>query len=217
MGGCFGKVDEILLTNPTQQALAFGWNTTISPLSTIMDSGFRGTLRYALVTFAKKESVELALSTKINHPQPYQCPSAPHGMNKWLSDYKTARPEVSKLNDMVNMFMQAFDQRTDEEKKNKISTKRGLSQPDEEGWIHVSYKNKRKRRRRLRNYNRDNIEWAKEPRASKKKRKKEKVVYFYKFEERQKKQEKLALLKRRFQEDKKKLAKMKAQRKFKPF
>ncbi len=43
------------------------------------------------------------------------------------------------------------------------------------------------------------------------------VVHFYKFHERQKKQEQLLLLRKKFEEDKLKLAAMKAQRKFKPF
>lgn len=96
--------------------------------------------------------------------------------------------------------MEAFDKRNATEKRGRAP------EVDEEGWTLVKGTNKR----------RINLE-QKEVARDKRKDKKRQLLHFYRHQERQEKQDKLAELRRKFEQDKAKLAAMKEKREFKPF
>lgn len=163
--------------------------------------------RSAHIIFEDSSSLETALSTDLSAVKiPFVKGSAPSGISKWLLDYKAIRPDVSMAQAQVDRFMAAFDERTEAEK----AARKSGPKVDSEGFTLVSYKKKRKL---------VSAEDEALGEASKKKSKSSKpvVVNFYKFQERQKKQEQLVTLRKKFEEDKQKLATMKAQRKFKPY
>jgi ribosomal RNA-processing protein 7 len=103
--------------------------------------------------------------------------------------------------------MIAFDeQEAAAERERKL--KEGVA--DEDGFVTVSYKNTHKRQRGV----------AEEDTSKKRKRNKKpakELKNFYRFQVREEKRERLADLRKKFEEDKARIARMKAQRKFKPF
>lgn len=208
---CFGKVANVTFEHNTTQHKTHGWSTLNE--SKVPLSSYRGKVRSAHVRFKKANAVKRALKIKHTEPQPYQPPSGPHGVKKWLADYKAARPnDIQKLNEVVNKFMARFDQRTEKEKEEHLRKKRGPKK-DKDGWQLVTYKNPFKRRR-LKSGDRDAVDYK--PRTEKKE-KKDVIIDIYGSAKRRMKKQQLALLKRRFDEDKKKLAEMRSKRKFKPF
>ncbi|GAB5354246.1 hypothetical protein AAMO2058_000103100 [Amorphochlora amoebiformis] len=131
---------------------------------------------------------------------PFEPPNLACGMKRWLLDYKRERPDVSKLQIQVDRFMEAFDKRVREEKNNL-----GVKEVDEDGFELVKRKS-----RKLRGS-------TSQPGIRKKRLKKEPVVNFYKAQKRAQQQEKLALLRKKFEEDRAKIAEMRKGRKFKPY
>mmetsp|Transcript_6334 Transcript_6334/g.8817 ORF Transcript_6334/g.8817 Transcript_6334/m.8817 type:complete len:123 (-) Transcript_6334:136-504(-) len=122
-------------------------------------------------------------------------------MKKWMAQYYHERPDVSKLQQQVGRFMEAFDRQVKEEKAN-LETK----EIDEDGFELVKRKSRKLRGSVLPISN-----------ARPKKKKKAPVLNFYKNQKREQQQKKLALLRQKFEEDKERIAEMRKQRKFKPY
>lgn len=104
-------------------------------------------------------------------------------------------------------YMDEFDAR--EAEKLKLE-KEMFETPDDEGWVTVTKSNKMGA----------SLESAAEKKKhydQKMKKKLKDTLHMYSFQEREQKKESLATLKKKFQEDKDKIAKMKALRKFKPY
>lgn len=133
---------------------------------------------------------------------------APVGLRKWKSQYLQQRPDHSALQKQVDMFLHAFDQRTEAEKQAKKTQKPVI---DEDGFMLVQSSNKR----------RGAPDSSAKSAAKKFKRKiqeqADNAVHFYKFQEKERKLERINVLRRKFEEDKQKLLDLKATRKFKPF
>ena len=131
------------------------------------------------------------------------------GMKKWQNQYNQARPDVNTLQTQVDMFLHAFDKRTEAEKE---ARKNQAPIIDEEGFMLVQAKSKRSASRDL-----------KSAKAAVKKFKQriqkqsEHAVSFYNFQEKERKLERINVLRRKFEEDKQKVNELKATRKFKPF
>jgi len=146
----------------------------------------------ALICFADPEDFARALKTNMqNTRQPFQAASLPCGMQKWLAEYQAQRPAADKLQTQVDRFMEFFDQRA-----NKGNA------PDEDGWTTVAANTKRRR-----------VLVPKGVTLPERKKKKPALIHFYKHEERVKKQDQLEELRRKFEEDKAKLAQLKSARK----
>jgi len=146
----------------------------------------------ALICFANSEDFARALTTDMQKTrQPFQAGSLPCGMQKWIAEYQAQRPAADKLQIQVDRFMEFFDQRSA-----KGST------ADEDGWTTVAANTKRRR-----------VLVPKGVTLPDKKKKKGANLHFYKHEERAKKQNQLEELRRKFEEDKAKLAQLKSARK----
>jgi ribosomal RNA-processing protein 7 len=191
---CFGNVESAVLTKATEE----------SPLPPGILTSRRSPEggRRAVVTFETSVEMEATLTSKMSKlVQPYQAPSAPGGMASWMADYDSVRPDVEKLQTQVDRFMEAFDAST-------VSKKRGRApEVDDEGWTMVGGGKKKQRRNLM---PREVLE--EESARQQKKKKGDKVVHFYKFQQRQEKKDQLADLRRKFEEDKAKLALIKEQR-----
>lgn len=135
--------------------------------------------------------------------QPFQQGTKPTGTKKWLATYHHNRPKSETLQLQVDRFMEAFDQR---EQQAKAAASGPLV--DDEGWTLV--RSSGKRRRLL-------LPKGVEEQGRKKKKKKGPVLNFYKHQQIQKKRDALADLRRKFEQDKERLAKQTATRKFNPF
>ena len=159
--------------------------------STTTESGFK----VAYVVFDSNETVNSALKLG-QKKSPLSCKIGPTGLAKWCSDYVKSCRTVTSIEAQVNDFMADYDKRKEESEKKK----RTLQKPDKDGWVMVTRKNPKpiqgKRHRQ--------------------KRKKE-LLNFYQFQLRESKRQHIAELRRKFEEDKQKVAEMKSKRKFRPY
>lgn len=134
------------------------------------------------------------------------------GMQRLLRRFRAKLPQVKALQEEVDSFMASFEAAEAEEERKR---KEAASQPDAEGFVTVTYGKKRRRgsggavegggKKRTRSG------------SHKKKKKEHELQNFYAHQIREAKREKLARLRERFEEDKARIERMKAARKFKPF
>lgn len=131
----------------------------------------------------------------------------PVGTHKWVAEYKHRYPDEALLRAECEKYMKEYDEREAEKWKRE---KEMFETPDEDGWVTVTRNTKLGA----------SLESAAEKKRQydeKMKKKLKDTLHMYSFQEREQKKETLATLKKKFQEDKDKIAKMKALRKFKPY
>ncbi|KAJ3036553.1 Ribosomal RNA-processing protein 7 A [Rhizophlyctis rosea] len=136
----------------------------------------------------------------------------PVGMEKYLLNHFHSRPPLPTLSHQVNTSLAAFESA---EEQARLAAARRHNVPDEDGFVLVT------RSRGRRNVNTDasgaSVTAARPEEIKKLKPKKLEVVDFYRFQMRESKRNQLADLRRKFEEDKEKIAKLKASRRFKPY
>ncbi|KAM4021710.1 ribosomal RNA-processing protein 7 homolog A isoform 2-T2 [Anomaloglossus baeobatrachus] len=130
------------------------------------------------------------------------------GIHKWIEDYKKSFVDVDALQAEIDTYMQEYDEKVTT-KEDKAKEKEGV--PDEDGWITVTRKGRRPGIARTEAINLRLTEKEKKKRAQKE------LLNFYAWQIRNKKKEHLAELRKKFEEDKQKIALMRAQRKFRPY
>ena len=150
---------------------------------------------FGYIVFKNEEGVSRALS--LCSKMVLSCAINSTGLSLWCREYMKAHPCESTLESTAQEGVVSYDMWAEEEKKRK----KRLSEPDEEGWITVTKKT------------------PTDPKQNSKRRKhrKQQVLKLYPFQMRETQRKRLAELRRKFAEDQKKIATMKAQRKFKPF
>lgn len=195
---CFGDVESVIFHSTSK--------CTTTPGQLTSHRAAASAAKQARVIFLEEEAVERALHTSVTAPQPHHVGSCETGMEKWMKFYNTIRPESETLQFQVDKFMEAFDMRTKQEKAELAAG----PVVDADGWTVVRTNNPKKKRK-LPSMKEDVVM------SKKKKKTSEKVVHFYRHQQRQEKREQLAELRRKFEEDKLKLAKMKESRQFNPF
>ncbi|OBZ90306.1 Ribosomal RNA-processing protein 7 A [Choanephora cucurbitarum] len=134
----------------------------------------------------------------------------PLGLGRYLLTYQLSRPNAHDLQKEVDSFMMKFKE--DEYKKERETLER-MNQMDEDGFTVVVRHKKAKTTDGSINVASISADAAD---AYKPKKKKE-LVNFYRFQMREQKQNELSELRKRFEEDKVKIAKLKQSRKFKPY
>lgn len=194
---CFGEVDSVVF-HESQDAQHHIPGVLTSEVSRTVGC------QRADVIFASEDGVTRALEQPIDGTrQPYQEASKPSGKTKWLQQYHAHRPKSDTLQMQVDRFMEAFDQRKQQEKA-------AASGPlvDEDGWTTVRYASKR--RRLL-------LPKGVEKQTKKQKKGDKPLLNFYKHQQMDRKRNQLAELRQKFEEDKRRLSMQTATRKFKPF
>ncbi|GFG32983.1 hypothetical protein Cfor_09874 [Coptotermes formosanus] len=129
------------------------------------------------------------------------------GLEKWCQEYNNRIPDMSLLQKDIDTFMEKFDH---EASKKALQEKEAM-QEDEEGWIMVT-----KRGRKPGFPRKESVE-KKIMGKEKQRRSKKELQNFYRFQIRESKMKHLVNLRKKFEEDKKKLALLKQSRRFKPF
>ncbi|KAI0211271.1 Ribosomal RNA-processing-like protein 7A [Lamellibrachia satsuma] len=130
------------------------------------------------------------------------------GIAKWCKDYRQRCPQLEVLQKEIDDYMAVFDSKVEKEKE---TAREAEGVPDEEGWVTVTRYGKSKGVPRTE---------AHEKRLSKKEKKKrteKELLNFYSFQMRETKREHIAQLRQKFEEDKQRVAEMKAARKFRPY
>ncbi|KAI8367285.1 SSU rRNA processing protein [Blakeslea trispora] len=134
----------------------------------------------------------------------------PLGLGRYVLTYQLSRPNAHDLQKEVDSFMMKFKE--DEYKKERETLER-MNQMDDDGFTVVVRHKKAKTTDGSINVASISADAAD---AYQPKKKKE-LVNFYRFQMREQKQNELSELRKRFEEDKVKIAKLKQSRKFKPY
>lgn len=151
----------------------------------------------------KAMTIELKTNTLSSNEKPIKT-----GIEKWVKNYESQFVESKSLQTAVDEFMRLFDKSKEKEDR-KSKQKEGVA--DEEGWITVTRDSRNAGVVRT-----ENME-QKVMTNEKKKQSEKKLINFYGFQLRESKMEHLTQLRQKFEEDKKRIATMKASRRFKPY
>ncbi|CAG8666902.1 41752_t:CDS:2 [Gigaspora margarita] len=134
----------------------------------------------------------------------------PLGLKRWLQEYQKLRTDPNNIGAQVDEYMRKFEE-AEQEKHKALEARR--NQPDEDGFILVTGTGKR-------NINTDGtitVTAVKADVVKNLKPKNKELVDFYRFQMREAKRGKLAELRKKFEDDKRKIADLKAARRFKPY
>lgn len=187
--------------------------------------------RFAHVVFDKKSSMKTALAASddsyleickhVSDAWGYAS-TLPSGLGKRTRreeiekyKYENELEQVSELKENVAAYMRDFEE---EEELARRERERKLNEVDEDGFMPV--KNRKKVKVGAVAANRDNDKRGtgkQRSRGDKKDKKTTELKNFYRFQIKDEKKEKLLELRRKFEEDKSRIAKMKQNRKFNPF
>uniref|UniRef100_A0A1L8DR48 Hipothetical protein n=1 Tax=Nyssomyia neivai TaxID=330878 RepID=A0A1L8DR48_9DIPT len=127
------------------------------------------------------------------------------GVPRWITEYKAQYPNPEELQKEITTFMDTFDR---QEKKADQEAKKQTE--DDDGWTTVTRKTKDAFR--LTEKGIKNIEEKQDVR-----KKKKELKNFYRFQLTESKRQRIQEMRKKFQEDKEKVEKMKTSRRFKPF
>jgi len=133
-------------------------------------------------------------------------------MDKWLEEYRSSQIDPIQLRKEVDTHMDEYDKRESEMKK-RIESMRNV--PDEEGWITIPKKKSKLSASQDIKVTPSAISTSVGIIDNKDKIKI--LNNFYRFQKRENKREALTELRRKFEEDKKRIAKLKENRKFRPY
>ena len=161
----------------------------------------------AYVVFKTPLAVEKALAmsdTEVNLISTTEAP-VKTGLEKWCDSYSKGYPDTKLLQNEVDKYMEAFDRK---EKEAEEAEKHLQDEPDEEGWVTVTHGGRKPAISQSKTVINSN---------TKKQRKEKELLNFYQFQQRESHRDHIAQLRKKFEEDKKRIALMRAQRKFKPY
>ncbi|KAF1540003.1 hypothetical protein FQV10_0001355, partial [Eudyptes schlegeli] len=164
----------------------------------------------AYVVFRKPAGVQAAKALSQEGPLLISTESHPvkTGISKWIASYAASVVDQEELKAEVDAYMQDYDKKIAEEEA-KAAKEEGV--PDEEGWVKVTRKGRKPGLPRTEAANLRVLEREKRKRARKE------LLNFYAWQHRETKREHIAQLRKKFEEDKQRIALMRAQRKFRPY
>ncbi|KAL2919201.1 hypothetical protein HK105_201476 [Polyrhizophydium stewartii] len=183
---------------------------------------------HAHVVFEDDESVERVLamkprrrlwSDKVDNNEdapgaedPDDTTSNPLGISKWVLQHAAMFPDTSSLQTQVDHAMALFED-AEERARRELESRHNV--PDEDGFVLVT------RGAGRRNMHSDghgaSVGVARADEAKSLKPKEKGLVDFYRFQKRENKRNQLADLRRKFEEDKAKIATLKTKRRFRPY
>ncbi|NWS71799.1 RRP7A protein, partial [Crotophaga sulcirostris] len=164
----------------------------------------------AYVVFRKPAGVQAAKALSQEGPLLISTESHPvkTGISKWIDSYAASVVDPEELRTEVDTYMQDYDKKIEEEEA-KAAKEEGV--PDEEGWVKVTRRGRKPGLPRTEAANLRVLEKEKQKRARKE------LLNFYAWQHRETKREHIAQLRKKFEEDKQRIALMRAQRKFRPY
>lgn len=164
----------------------------------------------AYVVFKKPAGVQAAKALSQEGPLLISTESQPvkTGISKWIASYAASIVDQEELKAEVDAYMQDYDKKIEEEEA-KAAKEEGV--PDEEGWVKVTRRGRKPGLPRTEAASLRLLEKEKQKRARKE------LLNFYAWQHRETKREHIAQLRKKFEEDKQRIALMRAQRKFRPY
>lgn len=166
----------------------------------------------AIVVFKSADSVGRLMARKKEQPLVLQNETRQPllGMRRWISDYKSRIiTDWDHFQKDLDDYMMKYDAKKEGE---DAKLKEIGEEADEDGWVTVTSKSKKSARKQQNNHKNDRSK-AKAKAIGKKKE----LLNFYKFQKKERKEDLIQNLREKFEEDKKRVALMRAERKFKPY
>jgi len=178
----------------------------VGPVESVnLSGGGKLGAKFAHVVFSNQKSVKKALKMTSNQSQMAGCIAnsinRSSGVSAWFDRHRYNRPHNDNMQAEVNRFLAAFDEAEEQEQAEREAEADG---PDADGFITVT----RKKRNRLEN--------GSETLKPKKNKKTKVLQNFYRFQKRDAKRTQLMELRDQFEEDKRRIQKLKAGRRFRP-
>lgn len=134
------------------------------------------------------------------------------GMKKWILEYKQKRPGQKVLQQRIDEFITAHEEQQEQERKEREA------RSAEEGWtVVVHHKGRKKTTDTETGTAVGSVSLAGMQEKMAKKKPKEVDLNFYRFQKREAHINELAMLQSKFEQDKKRIQQLRAQRKFKPY
>ncbi|XP_051572516.1 ribosomal RNA-processing protein 7 homolog A [Myxocyprinus asiaticus] len=190
-----------------------GSETTRSELSKHFTPAEKQCFRVGYIIFKNTSSVTEAKCHSSSIPLIVSTKDRPirTGIHKWIEQYSQLLIEASSLQSAVDKFMNEFD-RLKEEEAERLKKEAEQQKEDEEGWVKVTKGGRGAKAR-------PHSEMANERLLKKenKKRERKELLNFYSWQHRNTQREHIAELRRKFEEDKQRIALLRAQRKFRPY
>lgn len=173
----------------------------------------RQCFKVGYIVFEDASSVTAAKSHPLKSPLLVSTGKKPVrvGLKKWIHEYTQSIVKPDVLQEAVDQFMNQYD-KTKEEEAERLQKEAEQEQEDEEGWVKVTKGGKGVKAR-------PHSEVANQKmlqKEDKKKRRKE-LLNFYSWQRRDTQREHIAQLRKKFEEDKQRIALLRAQRKFRPY
>ncbi|CAO3648926.1 unnamed protein product [Cunninghamella echinulata] len=140
-------------------------------------------------------------------------PLQPLGFQRYLLSFQLSRPDPELLQTQVDAYMLKFKENEYQKERELLER---MNKMDEDGFVVVSRHKKKKNTDGDIHVTATSAAVAVNDQSLKPKKKRE-LVDFYRFQLREKKQNELLELRKRFEEDKRKIEKLKQSRKFKPY
>lgn len=162
--------------------------------------------KVAHVVYSKESGLRKALKLQQLNP-PQTCLKTNNGLAKWIGDYNNSIPKVKLMKEEIKSFMEKYDLKI----KEQIEKEKTMGEADDEGWVTVT------RQGRNPGFERKESTTNKILSQKEESQKKKQLKNFYTFQIRESKMNHIIALRKKFEEDKKKIAMLKQSRKFKPF
>ncbi|XP_041813243.1 ribosomal RNA-processing protein 7 homolog A [Chelmon rostratus] len=182
-------------------------------LSKFFKPGPKQGFKVGYIVFQNSSSVTAAKTHPHNVPLVVCTEQRPvrTGVQKWIQTYKESFIQPDKLQEIVDTFMEDYDKRREEEAERQRKEAE-QQQEDEEGWVKVTRGPKGTKAR-------PHSEAANKRTLQKEMRKKKRkeLMNFYTWQHRNTQKEHIAELRKKFEEDKQRIALLRAQRKFRPY
>jgi len=165
----------------------------------------------ALVVFKNATGAQKLLARKKEEPLVLQSETRKPvvGLRRWISDYSSSIiTDWNHFQKDLDDYMIEYDAKKEEE----IAELKEMGEvADDDGWVTVTSKSKKGAKKPKNN------ETAKSRAKAKAIGQKKELLNFYKFQKKEKKEDLIQNLREKFEEDKKRVSLMRAERKFKPY
>lgn len=163
---------------------------------------------YKVVYVVFKESSSLVKALKCDELPvlPVEKYNKSVGLKKWIHEYNSCFIDVPSVQQEIDTFMANYDKKLEEEKQKS----KEMETADEDGWVTITKHSRRSKISRKEGVSKRILE------KQKKEIEKKTLLNFYRCQLRDKKMQEILELQKRFEKDKKRIALMKENRKFKP-
>jgi len=214
-------IRRIFQANGPVEQVYFQSAPSVGPPNLPGDSIFReeedpysvgGGFKFGYIVFERPQGVKNAMN-KMDLSKEVVASTAENpivvGVKRWSIEYNEQWMKEEEVKESVESFMLEHDKKVAEEKK----AGEDLAEPDEDGWVTVSRQDKKKPAVAA------VVKEDDRGRGKKNRRKKKKLVLqnFYSHQIKEDKMDRIHELRKKFEEDKLKISKMKSERKFRPF